>query len=539
MANKLRQNLTDPLLRSAIKERCCSVPSSPGRVDSSASNQQRAHQVEATLSSRAVEAAASGNAVDDRSRQLPTSSRFVQQQKRAPKGVASRHTKSSMIRAQSVGALSSPQQPRPLATDRDHVPAVTSRPRRGKLVEVTVNSDPIPIRGRRNQGDCPHGGNSDTETNTISRAASAASLRAAETPETVTSTWESPGFASRAFASNVFATATGRGRPLDSHGANLSAAAGSVSGFDVQQQLQLQDLQIVQDRLLTLESERRRSNPSLGQVGGQAGADATGSPEAERPQWLVADGRFRTAKLEGENWALRRAVIRSRQENEELIRKRSIAEERMKALSEENQAAAFALRQCAALSASYGRLPTSAATLNGLDAHPSQGATGQSPSEGNTTTAAASLRNLVFMQPASTLALATRPDVSTVAAAPPAVATAMMTSHWQLGLPGDKGAVVGESERARCRLLETSEDIGRRMEEIKERQAKQARNKLMEAIDAIERPLEEILSRRGKLQTSIGSEVHAIGTGSPSFADEDSEGYHSSRNLAPLGVSSA
>merc|ERR1712129_104320 len=185
--------------------------------------------------------------------------------------------------------------------------------------------------------------------------------------------------------------------------------------------------------------------------------------------------------------------------------KRSIAESRMKALTEENQAAAFALRQCAALSASDGRLPTLTATLNGMEPHPSRAATGQSPSEVDTTAAAVSLRNLVFLQPASTSTLATRPDASTVASAAPAMAAGLVTPHWQLGLPDNKRAVVGESERARCRLLETSEDIGRRMEEIKERQAKQARNRLLEATDTIEKRMEEILSRRGNLQAAIGS----------------------------------
>jgi len=555
MERKLRQNLANPMLRSAlksaIKERCCSVPSSPGRLDSRASGHEYTPQVEAAFSGRSVEVAASGRAVD-RSRQLPTSSRFVQQQKRATKGVASRQTTARAgMRAQSVGALESPtKQPRQLATDRYH-PVAASRPGRspgrGKMVEVTVNSDPIPIRGRRNQGDRAHEGNSDAETNTISRAASAASLRAAETPETVTSTWESPGFAGHV---NAFAMANGKGRAFDSHAADLTAEAGSRSGFDVQQQLQLHEL----DRLgLKIGLDRLGLNSGPAQTGGQPGAHNTpvhgargsraaeGSPLAERPLWL--EGSTQTAMLEGQNKALQNLVAKSRQEIADLEKKKSQTEARMKALTEENQAAALALRQCAALSASDGRLPTLTATFNGIQLHPSRAATGQSPSTVDTTAAAVSLRNLVLLQPAATSTLATRPDVSAVASAAPAMAAGLVTSHWQLGLPGDTTAVAGEPERGLCRLLETSEDIDRRMEEIKERvqerQAKQARNRLLEASDDIDKRMGEILSRRGNLQAAIGSEVHAAGTGSSSMADEDSEGYHSSRNLAPLGVSSA
>jgi len=133
-----------------------------------------------------------------------------------------------------------------------------------------------------------------------------------------------------------------------------------------------------------------------------------------------------------------------------------------------------------------------------MEPQPNRAATGQSLSEVDTTAAAVSLRNLVFLQPASTSTLATSPDVS----AAPAMAAGLVTSHWQLGLPGDDKAVTGEPEKAQCRLLETSEDIGRRMEEIVERQAKRAQKRLLEASDAVKNRMEEVLSRRKNLQAS-------------------------------------
>jgi len=61
---------------------------------------------------------------------------------------------------------------------------------------------------------------------------------------------------------------------------------------------------------------------------------------------LLADGRLVTARLEGENLALKRAVMKARREIDELLKGRADAEARVRVLNEENTAAAEALRRC-------------------------------------------------------------------------------------------------------------------------------------------------------------------------------------------------
>lgn len=66
----------------------------------------------------------------------------------------------------------------------------------------------------------------------------------------------------------------------------------------------------------------------------------------DKHPWLLADGRLLTARLEGENLALKRAVQRARTEIGELMKGRELAEARVRSLHEENSAAAEALRRC-------------------------------------------------------------------------------------------------------------------------------------------------------------------------------------------------
>ncbi|CAL1140895.1 unnamed protein product, partial [Cladocopium goreaui] len=66
----------------------------------------------------------------------------------------------------------------------------------------------------------------------------------------------------------------------------------------------------------------------------------------EKHPWLLADGRLVTARLEGENLALKRAVMKARREIDGLLKGRAEAEARVRVLNEENTAAAEALRRC-------------------------------------------------------------------------------------------------------------------------------------------------------------------------------------------------
>jgi len=337
-------------------------------------------------------------------------------------------------------------------------------------------------------------------------------------------------------------------RPTANAAEHLAAVGLDPAARQLQQQLQA-----ARDRLVALESERRRlidtslsalafctpsevgqasglqSPASLASVaarsarspsstgmafaaakGNLAAADgavlADGGPDAlERPPWLLADGRLLTACLEGENRALKRAVSRARLEIDELMKRRCAAEARAQALEAENQAAAQALRRCTTLS-SVGRVATDPQVVaEGSQQVAQQCAVGSGSVDG--AAAAVSLRRLV-LQPGTAVPVAAGPDVEHVAepvAEPPPE-----------GRPGSASAglpAAGQERQehdARCRLLETSEEIGRRMEEI--------------------------LSRRGKLHTALDAETETTDAGSTAPSGESAEGSAASHNSAPAGA---
>lgn len=162
----------------------------------------------------------------------------------------------------------------------------------------------------------------------------------------------------------------------------------------------------------------RSSQSSLG--GGLPHENRGG--DTERPAWLLADGRLRAARLEGENHALRRAVARARFENDELAARRRAAEERSEALERENRAASEALRRTALLQ--------------------------QSPSTGS----GGRLEAWQTVLPGPGLTAETAPTVS--------------LSPTSSRRPDDNAGQRAHSEEARSRLLHASLAVGRRMEEI-------------------------------------------------------------------------
>jgi len=82
-------------------------------------------------------------------------------------------------------------------------------------------------------------------------------------------------------------------------------------------------------------------------------------PDAGTDDWLMADGRWMVARLEGENQALRKQVEKVRHENEELSLHFRIAEERNRSLEEENRATAQALDHLTFFAQLRGKLPNS------------------------------------------------------------------------------------------------------------------------------------------------------------------------------------
>lgn len=175
-----------------------------------------------------------------------------------------------------------------------------------------------------------------------------------------------PSMATLAYADPLHAFATAASPHISKF--DLLDAGVDGAGINPDAQQLHQQLQAARDRLVALESERRRlidtslsalalrSPTDSAQASGvQSPASGTypaaftevSSKAVERPPWLMADGRFLTACLEGENRALKRAVSRARTEIDELMKRRGAAEARAQALAAENQAAAAALRRCA------------------------------------------------------------------------------------------------------------------------------------------------------------------------------------------------
>lgn len=82
-------------------------------------------------------------------------------------------------------------------------------------------------------------------------------------------------------------------------------------------------------------------------------------PDPGTDDWLLADGRWMMARLEGENQALRKQVEKVRHENEELSLHFRVAEERNRSLEEENRATAQALDHLTFFAQLRGKLPNS------------------------------------------------------------------------------------------------------------------------------------------------------------------------------------
>lgn len=228
-------------------------------------------------------------------------------------------------------------------------------------------------------------------------------------------------------------------------------------------------------------------------------AELPGSELLEKPAWLLDDGRLLTACLEGENRALRKAVTRAQEEIDELVKRRSATEDRARFLAEENQAAALALRRIASTAGAgppkttvsakgVGSSPVPMPTLatnalpvsSSVASNPSaqtQGGTSEMPIGVQHDDAARCLRELVLVNGADSVG-------------------------------GSAGVASMMSTRAtpRRQLLERSEDIGRRMEEILLR-----RGRLQEVFDSTSDTIDaSSCSRPGGSTTSsaIGADFH-------------------------------
>lgn len=158
-----------------------------------------------------------------------------------------------------------------------------------------------------------------------------------------------------------------------------------------------------------------------------------------QPEWLLSDPRLEAAKLEGENRALRKAVEKARLENEELATRQAAAEARNAALEAENRAAAEALRRAVPL-ASMGVAAQPASQSGSL-------ATGVAPQS-------------------------LPPRILANSAKAPPVSSLRHELGEARGPSRSPRQLSPQAAEARDRMLGTSQEVGRRMEEIFARHTK-------------------------------------------------------------------
>lgn len=397
-----------------------------------------------------------------------------------------------------------------------------------------------------------------------------------------------PSMATLAYADPLHAFATAASPHISKF--DLLDAGVDGAGINPDAQQLHQQLQAARDRLVALESERRRlidtslsalalrSPTDSAQASGvQSPASGTypaaftevSSKAVERPPWLMADGRFLTACLEGENRALKRAVSRARTEIDELMKRRGAAEARAQALAAENQAAAAALRRCALSSGACS--PSQPQAQRQTPGHrpgeapqggQAEAAGGQHLADG--AAAAVSLRRLVLQRhdgqvaesPAPAQPVLAQPVLAQPAPAQPALAQPApaqaapalaapvqpVPEQSQLVPPQpapasevsppppaqaqhELGVGGGEAEDPPAEPASTTAGRGPAEALV----VQQARSHLLETSAEIGRRMEEILSRRGKLQAArLQAAAHAdsetADTGSLATSGESAEG---------------
>lgn len=218
-----------------------------------------------------------------------------------------------------------------------------SRPRSARgVAKAQVNPEPIPLRGRR------------TEPQKVPADAQAALARAV-------ASLLGDGSSSSAVSAAVQA-ASSAGGPLQEELMKVSKRLGQLererqrlaeNGLSVLARCSSQERSgsMPRDKAPAFSSrvsskESSKESPketTLKEPPVSSPGEADG---LEKHPWLLADGRLVTARLEGENLALKRAVMKARREIDGLLKGRAEAEARVRVLNEENTAAAEALRRC-------------------------------------------------------------------------------------------------------------------------------------------------------------------------------------------------
>eukprot|EP00933_Yihiella_yeosuensis_P044916 TRINITY_DN40192_c0_g1_i1.p1 TRINITY_DN40192_c0_g1~~TRINITY_DN40192_c0_g1_i1.p1 ORF type:complete len:577 (+),score=119.25 TRINITY_DN40192_c0_g1_i1:216-1733(+) len=481
MAQKLRQNLTDETLRSAVRQRCSSVP-----LNNSARS-RGASLANSSVRERSGKRSAGGlhstnGAPLSRSRASSSSTTTIPNGNRMPRS-ASSGALSAASSAASTSAAVGRRRAGGGTVGAASVPSVPS---------VRLQAEPIPIRGKKGLG-------LDSVQSSLPDRIQVPAEAAAALAQAVASLRGGGCSASMAVASAVAAAAADAGgslcqelqtvsaqlaalemeeRPMSSSSSSTSLKVPTRSGVKAPAPSPVASDKADDSWHVDGESESRRRRDS-------------GHSEAAHP-WLLADGRLTTARLEGENLALKKAVQKARSEIDVLLKGRSQAEERVRALNAENNAAAEVLRLHAGSQPSkdgQALLQTPSSRLQGIGSAEVAAGCGSSDAA-----AAMSLRRLMmFESPASTTKLSVEQSSYPAPATPvrSIVSGGLSGEFVAGGLPalpggGDSGGGLGTNyspsqvsqvssacdEQARSKLLQTSDDICRRMEELLSRRGK-------------------------------------------------------------------
>ncbi|CAE7572565.1 unnamed protein product [Symbiodinium sp. CCMP2456] len=332
MASRLRQNLTDPAIRQAVRQRCSSVPL---ETTHRSSRESRSNARPKATESANVQSSAAGFGSRHTSRDRgpggpgALTSRPTSRERTggsAP-GDSQRTTGrrpgngEALQKSSSTGALSSSSSAAGASRQR------SSRARPVPKAQAVVNAEPIPIRGRRGADD--------------SRKVNAQAALAKAVASLLGN-----GSSSSAVAAAVQAAADAGGAMQD----ELLKVSKRLDQLEREkQQLAESGLNVLarcrsQSRTRLASSPKDTTQVPEGKEGPSPSGPEAGADMDKHP-WLLADGRLVTAHLQGENLALKRAVMKARREIDELLKGRAETEARARALKEENSAAAEALRR--------------------------------------------------------------------------------------------------------------------------------------------------------------------------------------------------
>lgn len=439
MASRLRQNLTDPAIRQAVRQRCSSVPL---ETTDRSSRESRSNARPKATESAIVQSSAAGfgsrNTSRDRGPGGPGALTSRPTSRERTGGSAPGDSQRT-VRRPGTGALQKSSSTGALSSSSS---AAASRQRSSRRpvakAQAVVNAEPIPIRGRRGADD--------------SRKVNAQAALAKAVASLLGN-----GSSSSAVAAAVQAAADAGGAMQD----ELLKVSKKLDQLEREkQQLAESGLNVLarcrsQSRTRLASSPKDTTQAPEGKEGPSPSGTEAGADMDKHP-WLLADGRLVTAHLQGENLALKRAVMKARREIDELLKGRAETEARARALKEENSAAAEALRRY-------------------TNAWMPQDWQKPKPEEGQ------------GQGPAAKQEAPRSPALSGVSggaklSAPPEIAGA--SGDHAAGLHRALGPGRGETEtvnltaqaplsdEARSKLLQTSDEISRRMEELLSRRGK-------------------------------------------------------------------